>query len=134
MYYLDLQKISVKTKDGEKKLSDFSLQEFFDFIKNIPYRRDPDGVEVVTRPYYALKYAHLGIDCKKKGTAIAAYLRLKNYKYRAIGMSQRPDRKIHHIFFQYWHPTAHEWRNADATYKKYFLDEQKTATKWEVLK
>lgn len=133
-FYLDLDKVTI-IKNGKKtRLSWLSLSDFFDFVKNIPYRKDPSPIEIVARPYYILKYSHLGMDCKKKGTLIAAFLRYKNYKYRAIGSSQRPDKRIHHIFFQFYDPMKNIWTNADATYNTGKIGEVKKVTKWEVLR
>jgi hypothetical protein len=133
-FYLDLDRIYLVISGKKTRLSWLSLQEYFNLVKNIPYRRDPKPIEIVTRPYYIFKYSKLGMDCKKKGAAIAAYLRYKNYKYRAIGTSQRPDKRIHHIFFQFFDPKKAEWITADATYKTGKIGEKKHFTKWEVLR
>jgi hypothetical protein len=114
------------------RASDLSLQEFFNLVKDIPYRRDPRPVEVVARPYYLFKHRNLGIDCKKKTIAMASYLKANGIPYRLIGSSNRPDRKIHHIF-----PQAlidGEFKNVDATYSQYRLFQAKNVTAWEELK
>jgi hypothetical protein len=134
-FYLDLKNVFWQRDNKLTPLSDLTLQEYFNFIKDIPYRKDPRPFEIVARPYYIFKHLKLGMDCKKKGTAIAAFLRLKNYKYRAIGSSSRPDHKVHHIYFQYFDPKTETWKNADATYSHYRLDEEKkNETYKEVLK
>jgi hypothetical protein len=75
------------------------------------------------------------MDCKKKGTLCAAYLRIKNYKYRAIGSSTRADKKIHHIYFELYDPKKKTWRTMDATYPRYKLYEtKKDETAKEILK
>lgn len=134
-YYRDLTLCFVM-KDGKQiPLSDLSLKEYFDFVRQIPYRRDPRPIEIVARPYYIIKHRSLGMDCKKKGTLICSFLRIKNYKYRAIGSSSRPDGQIHHIYFELYDPKMKQWKTVDATYPDYKLFEIKTEeTNREVLK
>jgi hypothetical protein len=134
-YYLDLNLCFVVKDRKQIPLNKLTLPEYFDFVRNIPYRRDPENSEIVARPYYLIKHRALGLDCKKKGTLIAAYLRIKNFKYRAIGSSSRPDGKVHHIYFQLWEPKEKRWKCCDATYSNYILFKDKTdETFQEVLK
>lgn len=134
-FYTDLDLCFVQRGNRLVPLSKITLQEFFDFVKNIPYRKDPKPIEIVARPYYIVKHRKLGMDCKKKAVAIGAFLRMKNFKYRAIGSSNRPDQKVHHIYLQLFDPDEMEWKNVDATYSHYKLFEQKkNETFKEVLK
>lgn len=134
-FYLDLNLAFVVKDNKQIPLSRLSLKEYFDFVKNIPYRRDPSPREIVARPYYIIKHRALGMDCKKKGALICAYLRMKNFKYRAIGSSTRPDGAIHHIYFELYDPKKKEWLPVDATYPQYKLFQKKTnETNREVLK
>ena len=134
-FHCDLDLVTADAA-GEKviKISRLSLPEFFNLVKNIPYRRDPNNppVEVIARPYYLLKYADLGLDCKKKTILLGSYLRYNGIPFRLIGSSQRKDRRIHHIY-----PEARlngKWLPVDGTYPHYKLFEQKTdLTKKEVL-
>ena len=121
MYYLDLNKAFIMRGNQELPLSRLSLSEFFDFVKNIPYRRDPKPIEVTSRPYFILKYRNLGMDCKKKNTLICAFLRMKNLKYRAIGSSSRPDHVVHHIYMEFFDQNKKEWRPVDSTYPENVL-------------
>lgn len=134
-FYLDLKLCFIVKNGKQVTLADLTLPEYFDFVKNIKYRRDPKPFEVVSRPYYIIKHRALGMDCKKKGCLVCSFLRIKNYKYRAIGSSTRPDRKIHHIYFELYDPKKKAWRSVDATYPDYKLFQIKTGeTKKEVLK
>ena len=134
-FYADLNLAFVVKDNKQIPLSKLSLPDFFDFVKKIPYRKDPSPHEIVARPYYIIKHRALGADCKKKGTLICAYLRMKNYKYRAIGSSTRPDAQICHIYFEMFDPTEKKWKPVDATYKQYKLFQPKTdETAKEVLK
>lgn len=134
-FYLDLNLAFVVKDNKQIPLSKLSLPDFFNFVKNIPYRKDPSPREIVARPYYIIKHRALGADCKKKGTLICSFLRIKNYKYRAIGSSTRPDGVICHIYFELYDPKEKQWKPVDATYKHYRLFEKKTdETAREVLK
>lgn len=130
-FYNDLDSIFVINRGTNVKVPDLSLQDFFNLLKNIPYRRDPRPVEVVARPYYLFKYRNLGLDCKKKAIMSAAYAKYRGLPYRFIGSSNRPDKKIHHIFVQI--KLDGEWLNFDNTYKEYKLFGPKQVTAWEVL-
>lgn len=134
-FYLDLTKATFYRNGKKQNLSDLTLPQFFHFVKNIPYRKDPSPREIVARPYYLIKHRALGLDCKKKGALICAYLRIKNYKYRAIGSSNRPDKKIHHIYFELYDHVEKKWKPVDATYSHYKLFQEKSdETAREVLK
>lgn len=123
-FYLDLNLAFIVKNQRQIPLSKLTLPEFFSFVKNIPYRRDPKPIEITARPYYIIKHRRLGMDCKKKGTLICSYLRMKNYKYRAIGASTRPDKAVHHIYFELYDPDARSWQPVDATYPENVLFKQ----------
>jgi len=133
-FYTDLKLCFVQEGNRYKPLSDLTLREFFNFVKNIPYRRDRKPYEIVARPYYVIKHRALGMDCKKKAVACGAFLRMKNYKYRAIGSSSRPDKRVHHIYMEYYDPQDSKWKTYDATYNYYKMNEPKKETFREVLK
>jgi hypothetical protein len=134
-FYLDLNLCFIVKGNKQTPLSKLTLPEFFDFVKNIPYRRDPKPIEIVARPYYIIKHRALGMDCKKKNSLICSFLRMKNYKYRAIGSSSRPDFAIHHIYMELYDQKRGQWRPVDATYPGNKLFERpKSETAREVLK
>ena len=114
------------------KLASMPLAEFFDYVKKIPYRRDRRGVETVARPGLLLK-EFPALDCKKKAILICAWARCNGIPYRLVACSERPDKKIHHVFPQI--KEADRVRNVDATYPKYRLFQNKSRlTRAEVLK
>jgi hypothetical protein len=130
-YYSDLDSVFVVNRGVNMKITDLSLSDFFDLVKNIPYRRDPRPVEVVARPYYLFKHRGLGLDCKKKSILCAAYFKYRGLPFRFIGSSNRPDKKVHHIFPQV--KLDNEWLNFDATYSNYKLFGPKQVTAMGVL-
>lgn len=108
------------------------LVEYFNYVKNIPYRRDPKPREILARPAHIAKFSELGADCKKKALMIAAWLKLNKIPFRFIAASRRPDKRIHHVFPQ--GRIADQWVNLDATYKRYRIGMPRSDTKQEVLK
>ena len=109
----------------------FSLQNFFDRVRNIPYRRDVKGIEVTARPKFALLYGDkTGLDCKKKCLLISAFAARNKIPFRIITSSKRPDRRHHHVFPQL--RINGQWINADATYSHYSLGEPKKVTDYRI--
>ncbi len=112
-------------------LSSLPIQRFFDFVKDIPYRRDNKPVEVIARPAHILRFAALGMDCKKKAILIASWLRANGIPYRLIASSKRPDKRVHHVFPQ--GKLDNRWTTLDATYSWFRPGEVKEVTHAEVL-
>jgi len=92
-----------------------NIQQFFDYVKSIPYEKDIPDQEVVSRPLYLLRLFP-SLDCKKKAILMSSFINLK-YGPRAWRLclsSNRPDGKITHIFPQF--NNGKTWLNVDATY------------------
>lgn len=100
------------------------LPVFFDHVKNMAYQRDPKkGKEVLARPGFLLAGLFPAIDCKKKAILIASWLRANHIPYRFIAVSERPDKRIHHVMVQA--EDGGKWVNLDATYPNYKFQEPK---------
>lgn len=134
-FHGDLDKIYIPYNGSPIRSSELPLEAYYDFVRLIPYRRDPTRPyprEVVSRPYYLLKHNHVGLDCKKKAILIGSYLHYNDIPYRFIASSQRRDKKVHHIFPQA--KIGGTWRNIDATYPEFTLfDSKNDVTYSEVL-
>lgn len=103
---------------------DTTLSEFYNFVRSIPYKQDHFYAEVVSRPKYALDRKKFpGIDCKKKAVLIGAWLNAHGIPWRAVAVSEKPDKKIHHVFVQA--KIKGKYRNIDATYPEYNLFDPK---------
>lgn len=133
-YYTDLDKISLSMSGESVPLSKLSLQEYFDMVRRIPYRRDIKQIEVVARPRKILKQSKDGCDCKKKAILMASWCKRNGLPFRLIASSRLPSGRIHHVFPQCKMSPRSEWINIDATYPKYRIGEKKKITKAEVLK
>jgi hypothetical protein len=131
-YAADLHRVKVRRSGQDIPISRLPLDDFFDFVRRIPYKRDRKPVEILMRPYYAFRFARKGLDCKKKAIAVSSYLALNGIPYRLIGSSRRRDGRIHHVFPQGF--ISGQWRNLDATYPEYELFQNKNdVTHAEVL-
>lgn len=107
------------------KYLDLTLKDFFNFVRDIPYKEDADGIEVTSRPKYLIskRYNFEGLDCKKKATLMGAWFNAHGIPWRLVAVSEKPDKEIHHIFTQA--KLNGEYRNVDPTYSHFKLFEGK---------
>jgi hypothetical protein len=130
-YHNDLLSVRLIRNGREIPICNLALRDFFNYVKNIPYRKDKHPLEIISRPYYIMKHAGLGMDCKKKSILCGAYCEHNRIPYRFIGSSRRLDKKVHHIFPQIYYQGS--WKNYDATYPYYKPFQDKMLTYAEVL-
>jgi hypothetical protein len=130
-YCGDLDHVKVFRRGISVPFSSLPLNEAYDFVRKIPYRKDNKPVEVVARPAEIIRQRDKGMDCKKKAIVLTSYLRCRGLPYRLVATSRLPTKRIHHVFPQMGF--AGRWLNFDATYPHYAPFEQKRITKMEVL-
>lgn len=130
-YYTDLDIIKIPVAGKLVPLSALPFEQYFDYIRKLPYKRDKAPIEQIGRPAWVMEKRANGRDCKKAAIMISAYLKYHRIPYRLIGSSSRRDRAIHHIFPQMF--TGGQWVNVDATYSDYSIGQQKTVTAKEIL-
>lgn len=131
-YANDLDNIFVRINGKMVPFSSLSIQQAFEAVRKMPYRRDTKPTEVVARPSIIMRNAPLGIDCKKKAILLSAFMKRRGIPYRLIASSKKKNGRIHHVF-----PQANIgglWHNMDATYSHYRPFEPKLVTRAEVLK
>lgn len=105
-------------------MADTTLNQFYDFVRQIPYVEDAYGEEVIARPLWLLSEKIFpGSDCKKKAVLMGAWAEAHGVPWRLIAVSERPDKMIHHVFPQF--KIRGLWENVDATYPEYRLFEAK---------
>jgi hypothetical protein len=130
-YNGDLKQIDIMQGGRQRCLADLSLNEFYDFVRKLPYKRDTKPIEVVGRPMYIIGKLKGFADCKKKAVLMGSFLKLQNIPFRFVGASARPDGAIHHIY-----PEAKlngNWTHVDATYARYRIGKPKHETAREIL-
>ena len=130
-YYLDMA-----------PFADYSLQDIFTEIANLPFYPDPPYVELLRRPAYLLygipfnisfsygersifewmrKYGRFpGGDCDDKSIAIGAWARLNGIPYRFLGVGRKnPHKKVKKVLLTHVYPELYidgAWLTIDATY------------------
>jgi len=114
-------------------LTGMNINEYYNFVKNIPYVRDISKTEIVSRPKYLLTVFD-ALDCKKKSILMGSYMKLNHGdgSYRLCLSSNSPDKNIKHIFTQII--LNGNWINADATYSKNKIGQLKKVTNFEIVK
>lgn len=117
-------------------LLNLTLPQFYDRVRNVRFKLDPRGKEITARPKHLINpRLFQGMDCKKKAVLVQAYLKGRGIKTRLVGLSERADGKIHHIFPQAkFKVLGNKWLNVDSTYPYYSLFAPKPkATRAQVL-
>lgn len=128
----DLRSLMCGTNGQKIRADKMPLVEYFNYVKDIPYRRDPKPREIIARPLHIARFQNFGADCKKKSIMIAAWLKANKIPFRFIASSRRPDKRVHHVFPQ--GKISGQWINLDATYKNGKIAMPRNDTKQEILK
>jgi len=113
-------------------LSKVPLCDYFNLIKNIPYRRDIKPREIIARPKHLFKFKNAGLDCKKKSLLIAAWAKQNKIPFRFVATSRRPDKRVHHVFPQIL--LSGQYINVDATYPYNRINQKKPITNFIILR
>jgi hypothetical protein len=137
--YQTVAEIKKMIRDFHRDLLEFpaligmNINEYYDFVKNIPYVRDVKKIEITSRPKYLLTMFD-ALDCKKKSILMGSYMKLNHgdKSYRLCLSSNSPDKNIKHIFTQIF--LNGNWINADATYSKNKIGQKKRVTNFEIVK
>lgn len=123
----EVERLSFQYSKDIGNLKKLDLKSFFKFVsKDIEYKKDPVGYELIMRPKVLLK--NKKGDCDDKTVLCLAYFIENNIPCGYSIVSQRPDKEFHHIF-----PIIKingKLYDFDATYSHhYFLKEQTGFTK-----
>lgn len=107
-----------------------TVQKVYEYVRELPYREDPPGMEFVSRPSFTLWTEWNGPrDCDDKTLAIGAWCNLFGVPWRVVcaGESMNPDQNPHHIYPEVFTGlvdargairSATGWTPADATYQR----------------
>jgi hypothetical protein len=125
-FFSDLNLFAVKRNNEYIKLPDLSILDFFDIVKCVPYLRDTAPIEITSRPLWILLNCFSGADCKKKAIINGCYAKANGIQYRFIGSSNRPDKRLHHIYPEVF--LYNKWLPFDATYNYFKFGEKKRNT------
>lgn len=118
-------------KEDMAPYASFSVQELFDFLKAIPYRADPKGLEYLQRPYYTVNQLGAGGDCDDKAICVAAWALCQGKPFRYVAVSRKKDKPLHHVFAEVKIGT--EWVGVDPTYSHHVLNQRPPYARREVI-
>lgn len=115
-YFMDLLEF---TYEG-KVLHCLSPKEFFDYIQNKEYVKDPQGIEFVNRPKISLLHAGSKhpFDCDDRTVLCLSYLMLVNEVERIFGRSPKYEYRVlvvgrqdkpHHVYCEFREYNAFSW-------------------------
>jgi hypothetical protein len=80
------------------EMAKWSLPKYYDFVKKLPYRKDPDNNETLARPLYTLSTAWPYRDCDDKAILIGSWLFLNKIPFKFRASSSRKDKILHHVY------------------------------------
>ncbi len=81
---------------GEKAA--WSLPRFFDYVRKLPYKMDPKGVETLSRPRYLMLQEWPWRDCDDKAILIGSYCFLNKIPFRFVAASNQTNKELHHVY------------------------------------
>lgn len=116
-----MEELSIRYQDDVAEHCHLSLMQFYDLVKNIPYKEDPKKIEFLQRPYYTLNQRGQGGDCDDKCICLGSYLTIAEIPFRfvAVGKDGGPKGRLHHVVVEALldDPTGRKiWFHLDATY------------------
>jgi len=84
-------------KNDLRFLDDLDIFTFYNYIRSLPYIRDPKGEETVVRQKYTIRPEWKGCrDCDDKTLLILSFAKLKNIPGRSVVCGKHP--WPHHIY------------------------------------
>lgn len=96
-----------------------SFMQFYDLIKNLPYKNDPKKQEFLQRPYYTLTQRGQGGDCDDKCICIGAYCAIAKFPFRFVACGKMENGRLHHVITEVLMDNdkgVKSWIHVDATY------------------
>lgn len=113
-----MKRLSIQYAGDVAPYATMSIQEFYDKVKNIPYRFDLDKngrlVEILQRPLYTLNGRGFGGDCDDKAICMGAWAYLNGLPFRFKAVGKRLNGNLHHVYPEIY--MNGEWLVCDATY------------------
>lgn len=74
----------------------YSVEEFFNYVKNLPYIKDPQFEEFIHRPCLTMGEPRYR-DCDDKMVLMGSFLKLKGIPFRFVAVSYMANKKPHHV-------------------------------------
>lgn len=112
-------------------MAKWPFPRFYNFVKNLPYRADPQENEIISRPAKTLQADWPWRDCDDKAVLIASWLQENQIPFKFRASSSRPDKMLHHVYVVADFPAGQ--KVIDATYSKNILGQEVPYTKIQEL-
>lgn len=109
-----MKRLAYVYRDDVAQYATWSIQRFYNLIRSIPYRKDPDNKEVIKRPWYTLKRIGPGGDCDDKAIVIMAWAHVNNIRARFVAVGIYSRKGLHHIITELYYNG--NWIHVDPTY------------------
>lgn len=109
-----MMKLAIRYQNDIAMHAHLSFSQFFDLIKNIPYKTDPKEMEFLQRPYYTLNQRGKGGDCDDKAICIGAYCAAAKIPFRFVALGRSANGRLHHVVVEV--KINNKWFHIDATY------------------
>lgn len=114
----EMARLAVQYSGDLGDLAKMPLLQFFRHVQALPYRRDPAGVETVSRPRFLLEKSYPWRDCDDKAVLMAAWCVCNARPFGFYASSELAGgRPLHHVFCV-TRDTAGALLPLDSTYKK----------------
>lgn len=88
---------------------------FYEVLRKLPYKKDPQGLELVKRPGFTLSSIGPGGDCDDKAVAMAAMLYRLHIPFRFLAGGRQKTGPLHHVWVQGY--VNGRWVDMDPTYE-----------------
>ena len=118
----EMGRLSRQYASDMEPFSSWAPWEIQTYIKNIPYRADPVGMEYLSRPHYTI-LGHMPFDCDDRCICIGAWAVLNSCPYLFIAARQDGRKTYHHVYPRVY--IDEEWKNLDCTYPWHIYNEPK---------
>jgi hypothetical protein len=79
-------------------MAKWPLRKYYDFVRELPFRRDPAGQETVSRPKYTLRRDWPWRDCDDKSILMGSWCFQNKVPFRFCASSKLPSGRMHHVF------------------------------------
>lgn len=114
----EMARLAVQYSGDLGDLAKIPLLQFFRHVQALPYRRDPAGVETVSRPRLLLEKSYPWRDCDDKAVLMAAWCVCNSRPFGFYASSELAGgRPLHHVFCV-TRDTAGALLPLDSTYQK----------------
>jgi hypothetical protein len=97
---LEMARLSCKYKDDLGEMANWPLPKFFDYVKNLPYRKDPKNIESLSRPRFLLMQNWPWRDCDDKAILLGAWAASNYIPFRFLATAAKKNIPFHHVFIE----------------------------------